>query len=421
MGLTVAEVFILLAFILLLLIALWRAFERRHCQELLTNLKSTEFVKQFSVKELDWLITASGTDRLSSAIKASAAIEEGARLVEEDDLKQMIEKIEGLPPTRRRLFNELMNAEGYEHVIDWAHKLTQLIENGHAPEEVMQALTLVEELAPDELNDIEELKRRIRRRIQDGESLGRQVAGEIGRAVGDLVSKIGGAIDPASGAVTLPDTALFAQGSAALSEQTRTFLDRFCLPWLATLSGFGSQIGALRIEGHASSEWSVGAGPEDAFLKNMDLSQQRASAVLEYCLRRVADAEQRAWAQSRLVAVGFSSARLILENGKENPVRSRRVVFRTEVDKGKIIADIERELVSPPRPSPERKRGTPKKRNRDKREKQARIIQGISRVIDGDTLEINGLAIRLQGLAAPELDEPGGANAKEFLSSVIGN
>jgi outer membrane protein OmpA-like peptidoglycan-associated protein len=180
--------------------------------------------------------------------------------------------------------------------------------------------------------------------IAEGEQLGREVAGAIRAAVGQLVSSIGGEIDAATGAITLPDTALFAQGSARLSTQTRRFLDEFCPRWLDKLSTFGSRIGALRIEGHASTEWNVGVGPEEAFLRNMDLSQRRASAVLEFCLGQITDSEHQTWAQSRLVAVGYSSAHPILEDGVENPARSRRVVFRTEVDQTQIIRGIKQEL-----------------------------------------------------------------------------
>jgi hypothetical protein len=76
----------------------------------------------------------------------------------------------------------------------------------------------------------------------------------------------------------------------------------------------------------------------------MDLSQRRASAVLEFCLGQITDSEHQTWAQSRLVAVGYSSAHPILEDGVENPARSRRVVFRTEVDQTQIIRGIKQEL-----------------------------------------------------------------------------
>ncbi|MDX2103159.1 MAG: thermonuclease family protein [Alphaproteobacteria bacterium] len=39
----------------------------------------------------------------------------------------------------------------------------------------------------------------------------------------------------------------------------------------------------------------------------------------------------------------------------------------------------------------------------------------VSHVRDGDTLEIGGTAIRLSGIAAPELDQPGGREARDAL------
>jgi hypothetical protein len=44
----------------------------------------------------------------------------------------------------------------------------------------------------------------------------------------------------------------------------------------------------------------------------------------------------------------------------------------------------------------------------------------VSKVIDGDTLELsNGEKVRLLGLNAPEIDEPFGEDAKNFLASLI--
>lgn len=351
MGLTVAEAFILLAFILLLLLALWRVTERRRYDAALDGCTD---LNHLTSEQLGCFKAVLETGELCKTAHTNKALAEGARLVQAEDLKKLIQQVEGLPPTERKAFTELISADGYEQVIDWTHKLAGLIERGRAPEEVTQALALVDALSQDELRDIEALKQKIRQRIEDGDSLGRRVAGAVGRAVGDVVATVGGDIDPASGAVTLPDTALFAQGSAALSVETRGFLNQFCEPWLETLSQFGSQIGALRIEGHASTEWSLRVGAEVAFLNNMDLSQRRASAVLEFCLRRLTDDERRTWAQSRLVAVGFSSAKPIIENGQENPERSRRVVFRSEVDREQIIRDIQKELSLAPALAPSR-------------------------------------------------------------------
>ena len=395
MGLTVAEVFILLAFILLLLLALWRATEQQKYQELKIACARDSWVQQYRTPELTWLRDHASSDALANLIGVEKALQDGARfvdsdttlavidalaeappghqqfisdlataeadqvdrimeqltalkhgarLVEAEDLRKLVDTLGSMPRTEREAFVDLLEANGYDNIIDWANKLAELVKNGRSPDEVTNALELVKEIPPDDLDEIQGLIDSIRAPIAESEQLGREVAASIQTSVGELVSRIGGEIDPSTGAITLPDTALFAQGSARLSPQTRDFLDEFCPRWLDKLSAFGPRIGALRIEGHASTEWNVGVGPEEAFLNNMDLSQRRASAVLEFCLRQVDDGARRTWAQSRLVAVGYSSAHPIVEDGAENPVRSRRVVFRTEVDQSQLIRDIKRKL-----------------------------------------------------------------------------
>lgn len=48
------------------------------------------------------------------------------------------------------------------------------------------------------------------------------------------------------------------------------------------------------------------------------------------------------------------------------------------------------------------------------------VIIGPARVIDGDTVEVAGYRVRLNGVAAPEADEPGGAEATAELLHIIG-
>jgi micrococcal nuclease len=43
----------------------------------------------------------------------------------------------------------------------------------------------------------------------------------------------------------------------------------------------------------------------------------------------------------------------------------------------------------------------------------------VTHVRDGDTIELGGMAIRLNGLAAPERDEPGGAEATEAMRAMV--
>ncbi len=42
----------------------------------------------------------------------------------------------------------------------------------------------------------------------------------------------------------------------------------------------------------------------------------------------------------------------------------------------------------------------------------------VGKVIDGDTLYVGSTKIRLQGIAAPELDEPFGPEARDFLTAI---
>jgi micrococcal nuclease len=45
-------------------------------------------------------------------------------------------------------------------------------------------------------------------------------------------------------------------------------------------------------------------------------------------------------------------------------------------------------------------------------------VSGSARVIDGDTLEVSGIRIRLNGVAAPERNEPGGAEATATMKQM---
>ena len=137
----------------------------------------------------------------------------------------------------------------------------------------------------------------------------------------------------------------------------------------------------------------------------MDLSQRRASTVLAECLRLISDSPALLWSRQRLAAIGYSSSHPVRHDGVEDPVRSRRVVFRTEIDTTRVIDAIDAEV-------------------------QARVtdeinvevqdsVAGPARVIDGDTIWVGITKIRLQGVSAPELDEPLGLKAKDFMRKFL--
>ena len=45
------------------------------------------------------------------------------------------------------------------------------------------------------------------------------------------------------------------------------------------------------------------------------------------------------------------------------------------------------------------------------------LVGAVARVVDGDTLYVGSTNIRLEGIAAPEMDEPLGPEARDFLTA----
>lgn len=145
----------------------------------------------------------------------------------------------------------------------------------------------------------------------------------------------------------------FAQGSDALTPAFKKILDEFFQEYINVLlshksadgsEGFAEKIDEIRIEGHTSSEWGQGVSLDEAYVKNMELSQDRTRNVLNYCLGLLHDSFQREEVKKRLTANGLSSSRLITkkdQNGNtvEDSDRSRRVEFRV------MTNDSEKQLV----------------------------------------------------------------------------
>ena len=285
---------------------------------------------------------------------------------------QLAEAISALPKTRRDDFQKLFSTEGYQEIIDWAHQIARMIDEGKSLEDLQNALALAESLSPQEPSNTKELKRRIRATIEDTRRIGEDLAREVEAAAGDIVRGVGGEIDQRTGAVTVPD-ALFDWGNHDLNPKLRGFLRAFCTPWLESLVGFDNRIAAIRIEGHASSEWRTETSEREAYLKNMDLSQRRASTVLAECLRLISDSPALLWSRQKLAAIGYSSSHPVRHDGVEDPVRSRRVVFRAEIDTTRVIDEIDAEVQDG--------------------------FAGPARVIDGDTILVGATKIRLQGVS----------------------
>ncbi|MDA9558777.1 OmpA family protein [Alphaproteobacteria bacterium] len=128
-----------------------------------------------------------------------------------------------------------------------------------------------------------------------------------------------------------PDV-MFNLNDDELTNRYKKIINTFFPRYIRTLSGFGSIIKEIRIEGHTSSEWE-GVSNETAYYKNMILSQKRTISVLNQAFNSILKAgttrETRKWAFKKVSASGMSSRNLVLlDNGKEDPNKSRRVEFR---------------------------------------------------------------------------------------------
>ncbi len=122
---------------------------------------------------------------------------------------------------------------------------------------------------------------------------------------------------------------LFDTGSANLRPAFKSVLSDFFPRYLQVLGSFRDSINEVRIEGHTSSRWSNQSSTDEAYFRNMALSQERTRSVLLYAQGLESIARERSWVRRNVAAVGFSSSRLVLdESGKEDEDRSRRVTFR---------------------------------------------------------------------------------------------
>jgi endonuclease YncB( thermonuclease family)/outer membrane protein OmpA-like peptidoglycan-associated protein len=384
MGLTVAEIFLLLAFVLLMLMLLWRSEDQ-------AKLDALQDFADMSVPERDGVASITRTLAEAGVAPSDPTLEEKL---------QVFLDVDG-SAAGHMLLQEIAAAEEPER-----RRLVELVED-----ESLRA-------------DIETLKARIRGQLARADDAGAQIAGALEARLGSVVREAGGAIR-SDGALVFPDTVLFERGSATITPALRAFLGTICEPWLATLESTGAPIGEVRIEGHASSEWDATTPPEAAYLLNLALSQARAHAVLSTCFELV-PGPTGAWARERATAIGYSSSQPVFApDGSEDQVKSRRVVFGVIIDQDRVLDAIGDELggrraenVGAQRPEDdaltadasqaipatttqltliEASDGSP-----EAVELMASGLVGVASVIDADTIEIHGTRIRLHGIDAPE-------------------
>lgn len=130
-----------------------------------------------------------------------------------------------------------------------------------------------------------------------------------------------------------PDT-LFDHNQSKLKDDYKNVLKDFFPRYLSIVLKFKGSINEIRIEGHTSSK--------GGYFYNMQLSQDRTRAVLEYVYNLSDISSEQEWMVKHVAAVGLSSSKLIYkEDNTEDENGSRRVSFRvitnSEIQMRKIL------------------------------------------------------------------------------------
>ena len=128
--------------------------------------------------------------------------------------------------------------------------------------------------------------------------------------------------------ITLEDTNLyFKVGVYKLTDVQKSFLTSFYTKLLPAMKKYKSNINALEVDGHTSSEWK-NADFSKGYLNNTNLSYKRSFSVISYIFNKQ-DMPTKKWLTDILKQSGYSySKKIINKNGDEDKEKSRRVSFK---------------------------------------------------------------------------------------------
>jgi chemotaxis protein MotB len=149
-------------------------------------------------------------------------------------------------------------------------------------------------------------------------------------------SNIKADVDKMSGDLKISDVELFEIGSAKLSARGKNLLDKLAPIYINTIFSdkeLASEIQYITVEGHTDSQMYAGIKSKDEqFLKNMDLSLQRANAVTEYIFKTKYNQEFADELKKIIVVEGKSYNEPVLDSqGNEDFDKSRRVELKLKV------------------------------------------------------------------------------------------
>lgn len=142
-------------------------------------------------------------------------------------------------------------------------------------------------------------------------------------------------VDEMTGDIKISDLELFELGSYNLSPKGKVYLDKLIPIYINTIFSkkeLVDEVDNIIVQGHTDSQTYSGIkDPNLSYMKNMQLSLQRANAVADYMFRTGYDKKYSEKLREILTVEGKSYSEPILVNGKEDYNKSRRVELRLKV------------------------------------------------------------------------------------------
>ncbi|MCX6053039.1 MAG: OmpA family protein [Campylobacterales bacterium] len=159
------------------------------------------------------------------------------------------------------------------------------------------------------------------------------------KVISELKQSLGGnvKIDPKSGSLRLASNILFDKGSSELKESAKIELQNVFINYVGALisnKSIRAQLDRVVIEGHTDSD--------GGYLYNLNLSQQRAYAVMNYLLTLDFTSDNNI--KPLLVASGRSYLDTIYKDNLEDKDASRRIEIKFSLRNDDAMNEIERIL-----------------------------------------------------------------------------
>ena len=139
-------------------------------------------------------------------------------------------------------------------------------------------------------------------------------------------------VDGTTGIVKISDLELFELNSYELSPRGKKYLDKFAPAYfnsLFTNEYLDKNIQKIIIQGHTDSQTFKGKfSADEQYMKNMELSLKRAYSVANYMTGTQYNKSNGERLRKMIIVEGASFSSPVIENGKEDYAKSRRVELK---------------------------------------------------------------------------------------------